>query len=120
MQMMIDGSTIGGAVGLGSVFLVVNQTFSYTISWKLSIEATGAGGTCTIAAAGVVMQQGANAGNLNANSVEISQPVSSIGAGKAYDTTASHNLKIFGLWTAGGGTGSFGVKTLRSKYARRM
>lgn len=115
MQMMIDGSVIGGAVGLGSVYLGVGNTYTYTISWKLSIEATGAGGTCTMAAAGVTMQQGANAGN-----TQVAWPVSSIGAGKAYDTTTSHNLKIFGLWTAGGGTGTFGVKTLRSKFARRM
>jgi hypothetical protein len=103
------------------VFLVQGSTFSFNCSWRLSIEATGAGGTCTISATGMATQQGVNVGNklFVGSTVESSQPFSSLGTGKAYDTTTSHNLKIFGLWTSTTGLTGYRVDVFRSKYARR-
>lgn len=119
MQLMIDGSVIGGAFTLGGVFLVQGSTFSFNAAFRLSVEATGAGGTCTMSSYGTCTEQGINIGNLNAGGVGRSQPMSSVGTGKAIDTTTSHAIKVFGFWGSTLLTGH-SAKTVRSKMARRM
>jgi hypothetical protein len=121
IQMMIDGSVIGGAIGIGGVYLLQGSAYSFNYCARLSIEATGAGGTATISSWGTVQQQGPNVGNVETGStVEMSQPMSSLGTGKAYDTTTSHDLKVFGFWGSVVGLTGHKVTVYRAKYARRM
>jgi hypothetical protein len=49
----------------------------------------------------------------------MSQPYSTVGAGKAIDTTTSNTLKIFGFWGSTLLTGHK-VTVYRSKTGRRM
>jgi len=116
---MIDGSVIGGAFTLGGVYLVQGGTFNFNASWRLSIEATGAGGTATVTSWGNFLQAGINIGNLNAGGVSIAQGAASTGTGKAFDTTTSHTLKVFGFWGSTLLTGHH-VATFRTKFGRRM
>ena len=119
MQMMVDGSTIGGAFTLGGVYLTGGGTFNFNAGWRLSIEATGAGGTATMTGWGTFLQQGINIGNSNAAGVNQAQAASSVGTGKAFDTTTSHTLKVFGFWGSTLMTGHH-VTTYRTKTGRRM
>lgn len=121
VQMMIDGSVTGGVVGWGGVYLIQGSTFSFNCTCRLSIEATGAGGTCTISTWGTIQQQGPNVGNvMTGTTVEMSQPFSSLGTGKAIDTTTSHTLKIFGFWASVTNLTGHKCTVYRSKTARRM
>ena len=122
IQMMINGSVIGGVVTLGGVYLIQGSSFSFNATCRLSIEATGAGGTCTISTWGTAQQQGGNVGNLlgGGSTVEMSQPFSTVGAGKAIDTTTSNTVKVFGFWGSVVGLTGHHVTVYRSKTARRM
>jgi hypothetical protein len=122
IQMMINGSVIGGVVTLGGVYLIQGSSFSFNATCRLSIEATGAGGTCTISTWGTTQQQGGNVGNTlgGGSTVEMSQPFSTVGSGKAIDTTTSNTVKVFGFWTSVVGLTGHKCTVYRSKTARRM
>lgn len=121
IQIGINGSVFGGVVGLGGVFLIQGSTFTFNATCRCSIEATGAGGTCTLSTWGTIQQQGPNVGNvMTGTTVEMSQPFSTVGAGKAIDTTATNTLKIFGSWTSVVNLTGHKATVYRSKTARRM
>ncbi len=119
MQMMVDGSLAGGAFTLGGVYLTGGGTFNFNAGWRLSVEATGSGGTATMTGWGTFLQQGINIGNSNAAGVNQAQAASSVGSGKAFDTTTSHTLKVFGFWGSTLMTGHH-MTTYRTKIGRRM
>jgi hypothetical protein len=121
IQIGINGSVFGGVVGLGGVYLIQGSTFTFNATCRCSIEATGAGGTCTLSTWGTIQQQGPNVGNvMTGTTVEMSQPFSTVGAGKAIDTTTTNTLKIFGNWTSVVNLTGHKATTYRSKTARRM
>jgi hypothetical protein len=120
VQMMINGGVLGGVVGFGGVYLLQGSTYTFNCTCRCSIETTGAGGTCTLSTWGTIQQQGQNVGNTQTGSTqEMSQPFSTVGAGKAIDTTTTNTLKIFGFWNSTLLTGHH-VTVYRSKMARRM
>lgn len=124
VQMMINGGVLGGVVGFGGVYLLQGNTYTFNITCRCSIEATGSGGTCTLSTWGTIQQQGQNVGNTQgalggSSTVEMSQPFSTVGTGKAIDTTTTNTLKIFGFWGSTVLTGHH-ITTYRTKTGRRM
>lgn len=121
VQIMINGSVLGGVVGWGGVYLLQGTTYTFNVTCRCSIEATGAGGTCTLSTWGTIQQQGPNVGNLmTGSSVFMSQGFSTVGTGKAIDTTTTNTLKIFGFWGSVVGLTGHHVTTYRTKTGRRM
>jgi len=117
MQMMIDGATAGGAFTIGGVMLPHNVTLSYTVRFRLHVVTTGAGGTCNMISDGQLSTQGVNIGSTT--SPVPTAAVGAVGLNKAFDTTSSHTLRVFGLWASSSATG-YGVVTYRTKIGRRM
>jgi len=111
----VDGSTLGGAVGLGAVFIQLGNTYTFTLRGRITIGTTGAGGTAAVATDGAATQQGANVGNTQ---VSWGFASNSGGATKSFDTTTNHSINIVGAW---GSTTATGHKadTYRSRLSRR-
>jgi hypothetical protein len=112
----VDGSSLGGLVGLGGVFLVKNNTYTFTVRGRISIGTTGAGGTAAVAIDGAAtIQGGANVGNTQ---VSWGFASNSGGATKSFDTTANHSITIVGAWDATTNSGH-SADTYRTRITRR-
>ena len=127
----IDGVGTGiNNVTVGAVMLSSNLTVAYCIRARLTVNATGAGGSCDIVFDGGVSIQfnGASQFNLgNSSPVHTgggggqgSTPVNQLTVGKAFDTTSNHSLAIYGNWGTSSGTSlnQSGI-TYRTKKTRR-
>jgi hypothetical protein len=108
------------------VFLPLNVTLGYTIRWRVTINTTGAGGTCDVicdggtseifTGSGPPVQR--NMGNLNVNGSPESSAMNMITTGVAIDTTANHTLAVYNNWSAGGVAGHSAI-TYRTRLIRR-
>ena len=113
----VDGSTLGGQVGLGGVFLVKNNTYTYTIRGRIAIKTTGSGGTAHVGLDGAAtIQGGSNVGNTQ---VAWGFASNSGGTTKSFDTTSNHTITIVGAWDSTTNSGHH-VDTYRSRVTRRM
>jgi hypothetical protein len=126
-SLFLDGAGFGANnVTWGSVFLPLNVTLGYTIRWRVTINTTGAGGTCDVicdggtseifTGSGPPVQR--NMGNLNVNGSPESSAMNMITTGVAIDTTANHTLAIYNNWSAGGVAGHSAI-TYRTRLIRR-
>jgi hypothetical protein len=125
----IDGAGTGiNNVTYGAVFTSALLTIAYHLRWTLTVNTTGAGGSCNIEASGGASIQFDNGVQFNLGN---SSPVRSgggggqgavainqISTGVAFDTTANHSLAIYGNWGATTGTGHSAI-TYRTKKTRR-
>jgi hypothetical protein len=97
--------------------LLAGQTFAYTLRCRATVEATGAGGTCTVAFDGGVNRMLVNLGNVQAGGGATSSTMCLSTINNAFDSTANHSLAVYGNWTGSPATGS--AVTLRTKKTRR-
>ena len=116
---MLDGVIFGAgsSIGLGAVMLQAGQTFAYTLRCRATVEATGAGGTCTVAFDGGVNRMLVNLGNVQAGGGLTTSTMCLSTVNNAFDTTVEPRLAIYGNWGVAPGSGS--AVTLRTKKTRR-
>jgi hypothetical protein len=93
----------GSGVGLGLVLCTVSRVFAWTLRYRLTVEAIGAGGSL----------KGANTGNN-----QTSGTLNNIRVNAAFDTTVSQALAIYCDWASVTGTGHSAI-TYRTKKTRR-
>jgi hypothetical protein len=127
----IDGAGTGiNNVTFGTVILSSNLTLAFCVRARLTVNTTGAGGTCDVIFDGgaVIQFNGASQFNLgNSSPVHTgggggqgSTPLNQITVNKAFDTTANHSLAIYGNWGTSSGTSlSQSAITYRTKKTRR-
>lgn len=126
----IDGSGSGiSNVTIGTTMLATGLTIAYTVRARLTVNSTGAGGTCDVIFDGgaVIQKDGAsqfNLGNMSPTGHAGggggmgSTPLNQITTGKALDTTVNHTFQIYGNWSSTTGTGHSAI-TYRTKLTRR-
>lgn len=126
----IDGVFTGiNNVTFGTVFLAGGLTVAFHVRATLTVNSTGAGGTCDVIFSGgaVIQFNGAsqfNLGNFSPNqngggTGQGSTPISQITTNVAFDTTSNHTLGIWGNWAAGGTHTGQSAITYRTKKTRR-
>ena len=115
----LDGVIFGAGakVDLGAVMLQAGQTFAYTLRCRATVEATGAGGTCTVAFDGGINRMLVPLGNVQAGGGMTASPMHLSTVGNAFDTTANHSLAVYANWTGSPASGS--AVTLRTRKTRR-
>ena len=115
-RLYIDGANAGGGFDIGAVLFsstsTNNQSFTYTVRFLMDILTTGAGGTIHIHSDGGCSASAAT--RIQGHDAILGGDID----GVAFDTTATHTLKIMGFW-GGTATGQTAT-TYRSKVARRM
>jgi hypothetical protein len=117
LAVAVDGSTLGGQLGLGGVFLVKSNTYTYTVRGRIAIKTTGAGGTAHVGLDGAAtIQGGANVGNTQ---VSWGFASNSGGTTKSFDTTSAHTITIVGAWDSTTNSGHH-ADTYRTRISRRM
>lgn len=99
---------------VGAVVLQVNNTYNFCVRYRLTIDTSGSGGTCTIDMDGGIILRGANAGG-NANSFT---PIVNIDTGLSFNTTIGHSIAIFCNWGSTVGTGHSAI-VYRTRKTRR-
>jgi len=115
-RLYIDGANAGGGFDIGAVLFsstsTNNQSFTYTVRFLADILTTGAGGTIHIHSDGGCSASAAT--RIQGHDAILGGDID----GVAFDTTATHTLKIMGFW-GGTATGQTAT-TYRSKIGRRM
>jgi hypothetical protein len=127
----IDGVGTGiNNVTVGAVLLSSNLTVAYCIRARMTVNATGAGGTCDIVFDGGVSIQFNGAAQFNLGNTspvhtgggggQGSTPVNQLTVGVAFDTTSNHNFAIYGNWGTSTGTSlNQSAITYRTRKTRR-
>jgi hypothetical protein len=114
-ELAIDGGAVlGGAFTIGAVYLAINLSFEYTIRFRLTITATGFGGTANMASDGCVNRSGANLGG----AANTTLSVGAVGTGKVFDTTIAHTIQAMAFW--GGSSTGQQLNTVRTRITRRF
>ena len=127
----IDGVGTGiNNVTFGTVFLSANLTVAFCVRGRLTVNATGSGGTCNVVFDGgaAIQFNGATQFNLGNTSPvtahggggQGSTPIQQMTINKAFDTTADHSLAIYGNWGTSSGTSlDQSAITYRTRKTRR-
>lgn len=112
----VDGAAFSAASSI-TVGTNINQTgltYAFTLRFRATVEATGAGGTCTIACDGDLTRKDVNVGN-TANQFAT---LNDVNVNCAFDTTANHSLAVYCNWSSTTGTGHSAI-TYRTRKTRR-
>jgi hypothetical protein len=111
----LDGVTLGStATTVGTVINQTGLTYAFTVRWRITVNATGAGGTVTVAVDGGITRKGVNIGGTTSQLATINNIVAS----DAFDTTANHSLAMYCNWSSTVGTGHSAI-VYRTKKTRR-
>jgi hypothetical protein len=113
-DLFVDGAAVGSASSftLGTSMLAAGITQGYCVRYRLTVDSTGAGGKCTVAADGGTARLAVNLGNTATTSA-----INVIQVNLAFDTTSNHSLAIYCHWGVAPGSGS--AITYRTKLTRR-
>jgi hypothetical protein len=112
----VDGSALGASFPIGGTYLTANGSFAYSITFRLAVLTSGAGGTALLASAGTVINRSGTA--LGNAGTWLSVGASSADLTKAFDTTSAHTLQAYAKWASTNSGQS--VVTYRTKLLRRM
>jgi hypothetical protein len=127
----VDGAGAGANnVTFGAVMLSSGLTMAYTLRVRLTLNTIGSGGSGNVAFDGgiVIQLNGATQFNLgNSSPVHTgggggqgSSPIQQLTTGVAFDTTANHNLAVYGNWGSSTGTSlNQSAITYRTRKTRR-
>jgi hypothetical protein len=114
-DLFVDGVAIdaGSKMQVGSVIIQTGFTYAFTLRLRLTVEATGAGGTVTFAADGEMTRKVAGIGNAQQFTT-----LGNVTVNDAFDTTAAHSIAMYCNWGATVGTGHSAV-AYRTRKTRR-
>jgi hypothetical protein len=127
----VDGAGAGANnVTFGGVMLTAGVTVAFCVRARLTLNTIGAGGSGNVAFDGGASIQfnGAtqfNLGNYSPTTAhggggQGSTPINQLSTGVAFDTTANHNLAIYGNWGTSSGTSlDQSAITYRTRKTRR-
>jgi hypothetical protein len=111
----LDGVTLGStATTVGTVINQTGLTYAFTVRWRITVNATGAGGSVTVAVDGGLTRKGVNIGGTTSQLATINNIVAS----DAFDTTANHDLAMYCNWSSTVGTGHSAI-VYRTRKTRR-
>ena len=118
-SLFLDGAGFGASnITWGTVMLPLSKTVGYHIRWTLTVNTTGAGGTCDVIASGGTNRMFDGGVQTNMGNINTASPISQITTGVAFDTTLNHTLQIYHNWSSGASSGHSAI-TYRTKITRR-
>lgn len=113
-DLSVDGVALGAVFTIGAVYLANNLSFEYSIRFRLTITATGVGGTANTVSDGTVNRSGVNLGS----AANTTLSVGAVGTAKPFDTTALHTVAVFAQW--GGTNAGQNLTTVRTRVTKRF
>lgn len=113
-ELAVDASVLGGAFTIGAVYLANNLSFEYSVRFRLTITAIGAGGTANMVSDGTVNRSAVNLGS----AANTTLSVGAVGTGKAFDTTVNHTIQAQAFW--GSANAGQSLNTVRTRVTRRF
>jgi hypothetical protein len=114
-DLFVDGVAINASsnMAVGAVIMQVGFTYAFTVRLRLTVEATGAGGTVTFAADGGMTRKVSGIGNTSQYTT-----LNNVTVNNAFDTTANHSIAMYCNWESTLGTGHSAI-AYRTRKTRR-
>jgi hypothetical protein len=111
-----DGAQFVAGTNLAAsgVIMQTGLTYAFTVRYRATVEATGAGGTVTISMDGSMTRKGVQAGGIANQFVTLNNVV----VNAPFDTTSNHSLAFYCNWAATVGTGHSAI-VYRTRKTRR-